>query len=266
MTFYPRKNRILDNLRKNEISLGIELYTGDPSIVEICAYSGFDFYMLDMEHAAVTIDTMRHCIRAADAAGITTIVRVAENNPALIARPVEEGAQAIIVPHISNKEDVRKAINALRYPPEGKKGSCSSIRGANYSTSGWDEYLKHHSEETMFIALLEDIEAIENVEEIFAELKPGVDAVFFGRGDLAQQLAKPGENIDWDHPYVLEAYDKILEVSKKTGIPTIAVPWPVVSVESAKAALEKGAQICIYSIDQIMIYDLCRDIVKKMKE
>jgi 4-hydroxy-2-oxoheptanedioate aldolase len=266
MTFYPRKNRILDNLKNNRISLGIELYTGNPSIIEICAYSGFDFYMLDMEHAAVDIDTMRHCIRAADAAGITTITRVAENNYALIARAIEEGSQGIIVPHVSSKEDARKAIDSMRYPPEGKKGSCPSIRGANYSTAGWDDYLEHHSRETMFIALIEDPAGVENMEEIFAELKPGVDAVMYGRGDLAQALTKPGEKVNWDHPYVLEGYEKMLALSEKTGIPAVAVPWPKADVENAKAAIEQGAKICLYSIDQLMFYDLCRDIVKQMRD
>lgn len=266
MSFYPRINRILANLRNHEIALGIELYTGNPSLIEIIAYAGFDFYMLDMEHAPVDIETMRHCIRTADAAGLTTIVRVAENNPALIARPVEEGAQGIIVPHIKNKEDAKQAVDSLRYPPEGKKGSCPAIRGSNYSTKGWDDYLEHHSNETMFIALLEDIEAIENMEEIFAQLKPGVDAVMFGQGDLAQSLAKPGENVNWEHPYIQEAYDKILATSQKTGIPTVAVPWPVVNVETAKKAVSKGADICLYSIDQLLFYDLCLDIVKQMKQ
>ena len=266
MSFYPRANRILANLRNHEIALGIELYTGSPSLIEIIAYAGFDFYMLDMEHAPVDMETMRHCIRAADAAGITTIVRVAENNPAHIARPVEEGAQGVIVPHIKNKEDARRAIDSLRYPPEGKKGSCPAIRASNYSTAGWDDYLRHHSRETMFIALLEDVEAIENVEEILAELKPGVDAVMFGRGDLAQSLTRPGENVNWEHPYVLEAYDKVLAASRRAGIPTVAVPWPVVSVESANEAISKGAEICLYSIDQLLFYNLCQSIVKQMKQ
>ena len=183
MTFFPRKNKILENLRNNDVSIGIELYSGSESLIEIMAYTGFDFYMLDMEHAPVTIDKMRSCIRAADAAGITTIARVAENNYALIARVVEEGAQGVIVPHINSREEARRAIDSMRYPPEGKKGSCSSIRASNYSTSGWDEYLEHHSNETMFIPLIESIEGVENAEGIFDELKPGVDAVMFGRGD-----------------------------------------------------------------------------------
>lgn len=265
MTFYPVENKILSNLRDGKTSIGMEVYTGSPSLVEILGYTGFDFYMLDMEHAPVSIEKMRHLIRAADSAGISTIVRVAQNDYALIARGVEEGAQGIIVPHVSSAEDARKAIDSMRYPPEGKKGSCSAIRAASYSTSGWDDYLKYHSENVMFIPLIEDIDGVNNAEEIFKELKPGLDAVFFGRGDLAQQFVKKGENIDWDHPFVLEAYDKILELSKKYDIPTLAVPWPVVSIDSAREVIDNGSKILLYSIDEIMFYDQCKEIISSLK-
>ena len=212
MTFYPVENRILKNLKEDKASIGLELYTGSPALVEILGYTGFDFYMLDMEHAPVSIENMRHIIRAADAANISTILRVAENDYSLIARGVEEGAQGIIVPHVSSAEDARKAIDSMRYPPEGKKGSCSSIRASSYSTSDWDAYLEYHSENVMFIPLIEDIDGVNNAEDIFKELKPGVDAVFFGRGDLAQQLVKKGEKINWDHPFVLEAYLSLIHI------------------------------------------------------
>ena len=93
MTFRPRQNRILAALGKGEIPLGMQIYTGNPSMIEILAYTGFDFYMLDMEHSRVNVETMEHLIRAADAAGITTLVRVTENNPSLIRQAVEAGAQ-----------------------------------------------------------------------------------------------------------------------------------------------------------------------------
>lgn len=267
MTFFPRKNRLLDNIRNGKLSIGIELYTGAPSLIEIMAYAGIDFYMLDMEHAAVSIDGMRHCIRAADAAGITTLVRVAENNYALIARAIEEGAQGIIVPHVSSAADARKAIDAMRYPPEGKKGSCPAIRGANYSTVGWDDYLEHHSRETMFIPIIEDLEGVENMEEIFAELKPGIDTAWLGGGDLAQSILKPGEKVKWDHPYILEARKKYNALAKKYNIPTTGAAWPEATIENTKKVLEEsGAQICLYGIDQLMFYDMFVDIVKGMKE
>lgn len=265
MTFYPKKNRVLECLRKNEVPIGMEIYTSNASIVEIAAHAGFDFYMLDMEHSTVNIETMKHLITAADAAGITTIVRVPENNGAIIARAVEEGAMGVIVPHTHNVEDVKKAQNALRYPPEGKKGSCTAIRAANYSTEGWETYLEHHSNEVMLIALLEDPDAIDNAEEIFAALKPGVDAVWFGRCDLAQSLTKPGEKVNWDHPFVLEGFAKVLELSKKTGIPVLGIPWPVANVENCKAVINKGARILLYTIDQLLIYEAFSDVIKGMK-
>ncbi|NMW85680.1 hypothetical protein HKO22_08020 [Peptoniphilus sp. AGMB00490] len=265
MTFYPVENKILKNLKKGEISIGLELYTGSEALVEILGYTGFDFYMLDMEHAPVSIENMRHLIRAADAANISTIVRVAENDYSLIARGVEEGAQGIIVPHISSAQDARKAIDSMRYPPEGKKGSCSSIRASSYSTSDWDDYLDYHSNNVMFIPLIEDIDGVNNAEYIFRELKPGLDAVLFGRGDLAQQLVKKGEKVNWDHPFVLEAYDKILELSKKYDIPTVAVSWPKVSIKTAREVLDSGSKILLYSIDEIMFYDQCKKIIKELK-
>ncbi|WP_052124061.1 HpcH/HpaI aldolase family protein [Ureibacillus manganicus] len=265
MAFRPKQNRILEAIRNGRVALGMEVYTSNPSLIEIIGYAGFDFYKLDMEHTRINPETMEHCIRAADAVGLTTLVKVPDLNPITIMHAIEAGAQAISVPHIKNREDARKAVSAVRYPPEGNLGSCSSIRSASYSTKGWDEYLKHHSSETMLMAVLEDKEAIDNVEEIFAELKPGVDAVSFGRGDLAQSLAKPGEEVDWDHPFVMEAYEKVLEVSKRTGIPVNAVPWPDATLSNVKAAIDKGAQICLYTIDQLLFYEACQNIVKEME-
>jgi len=71
----------------------MQIYTGNPSLIEILAYTGFDFYMLDIENYLVDVETMEPCIRAADAAGITTLVRVIENNPGLIRQSIEAGAQ-----------------------------------------------------------------------------------------------------------------------------------------------------------------------------
>ena len=265
MAFRPKKNRILEALAKGQVPLGMQIYTGNPSMIEILAYTGFEFYMLDMEHSRVNVETMEHCIRAADAAGITTVVRVAENNPSLIRQSIEAGAQGVIVPHVKNREDARRAVASVRYPPEGKCGICPVIRAASYHASGWDDYLKHSSQQTMVIPILEDKEAFDNLEEIYAELKSNVDAVWFGRGDLAQDLTEPGQVVDWDHPFIMEAFDKVIEIGNRIGIPTMAIPWPELTPRAAKAALERGAKIMLYSIDQALFYNLCLDIVKQMK-
>jgi len=265
MAFVPKPNRILAALEKGEVPLGMLIYTGDPSLVEILGYTGFDFFVLDMEHCRVNVETMEHCIRAADAAGITTVVRVAENNPTLIRHPLEAGAQGIIVPHVKNREDARKASNSVRYPPEGKCGICPIIRAARFATDCWDDYLAHSSKQTMLIPILEDKEAIDNVAEIFAELKPGVDAVWFGQADLVQGITLPGQKVDWNHPYLAEAYDRVLTVSRQTGIPIMAVPFPSITPQAAREALDNGARIILYAMEQGLFYNLCLDIVRQVK-
>lgn len=266
MTFRHRENRVLASLNRGQTPMGMEIYTGDPSMIEIVAYAGFEFYMLDMEHSRVNLETMEHCIRAADAARITTIVRVPENNSTFIRQAIEAGALGIIVPHIKNSHDARKAIESIRYAPEGKLGMCPAIRSANYSAPGWDDYLKHASQNVMFIPILEDKEAIDDMEGIFAVLKPGVDAVWFGRADLAQSIIKPGQKVDWDAPYVNASYEKTLATSTKTGIPVMVAPWPETSVRCAKEAIGKGARIILYDIDQLLFYKVCLDVVKEMRQ
>src|SRR4030042_44392 len=153
MTFSPKQNRVLDCLEKGEVPVGMQISTGEPTFIEILAYTGFDYYMLDMEHSRISSKTMEHCIRAADAAGITTLVRVAENDHSLIRQSIEAGAQGVVVPHGKNKDEARKAIDSVRYPPEGKCGICPAIRAANFSKTGWDDYLEHSSKQTMVIPL-----------------------------------------------------------------------------------------------------------------
>ena len=270
MNFKLKQNRILACLKKGKIPLGMQVYTGNPSIIEILAYSGFDFYMLDMEHSRVNVETMEHCIRAADAAGITTLVRVAENDPGLIRQSIESGAQGVIVPHIETAQDARKAVDAIRYPPEGKCGTCGSIRASHWGALKDDDYMEYSNNNVMLIPLLEDKNSIENAGEILAQLKPGLDAIGIGRGDLSSSLKTesiPGQDLPnpkkgLQHPYIREAYEKVLSFSNIMGIPMID---NVFSPADAKSQVEMGIKILIYFIDQQLFYNLCRDIVRQVK-
>lgn len=265
MTFRARKNRVLAALETGEAALGMQFNTGDPSLVEILGATGFDFYMLCMEHSRIGLERMEQCARAADGAGITTLVRVAENNPSLIRHCVEAGAQGIVVPHIASREDARRAVASVRYPPAGQCGMCPAVRAAGYSVADWDDYLAHSSRETMVILLLEGKEAVERSEEILAELRPGIDAAGLGTGDLAQELARPGEKVRFDHPYFAEAYAKVTAVAKRMGIALMDMVKPGSQQMSVEALLERGARILLYSVDQLLFYQMCRDIVRTVK-
>jgi 2-keto-3-deoxy-L-rhamnonate aldolase RhmA len=264
--FRPKQNRVLTALDRGETPLGMQMYTHSPEMIEIVGYTGFDFVMIDMEHTRTNPETMVHCIRAAESSGLTPMVRVTENNPSLIRAAVESGAQGVFVPHIKNADDTRKAIEALRYPPEGKCGICPAIRAAGYSQDTWEEYMQHANQQVMFIPLLEDVDAIDNAEEIFALLKPGRDAAGLGLADISNSLLKePGEKVQWQHPYLKEASTKVMGISKKTGIPIIGMAWPKADMESVKATLAGGTRILIFFPDLYFWFETCRNIIRDIK-
>ncbi len=262
MSFKPRVNRILEALAKGKIPVGMEVNTGNPSIIEILGCTGFDFYMFDMEHSRFSSETMENCIRAADAAGITTIVRIMENDPALARQAQEAGAQGIVVPHIETSQDARKLIDAVRYGPEGKCGVCPSIRAAGYAGATFQQYIEYCNQNTMIIPLLEDVSGFNNAEEIFSMLKPGIDAIGTGMGDLAYSLAKPGQKADRNHPFVKESAAKVTALSQKTGVPIMDMAF---STENALDTIKKGTRILLYSIDQLLFYSVCQDIIKSLR-
>ena len=241
MTYKPftRPNKVLEALAKGETPLGMQMYTHSEDLIEIVGFTGFDFVMIDMEHSRVNLETMVHCIRAAEVSGLTPMVRVIENSPSHIRSAIEAGAQGIFVPHIKNAEDAQKALEAMRYPPEGKCGICPSIRASGYSQDYWEEYMETANNQVMFIPLLEDVEAIEKAEEIFALLKPGRDAVGLGLGDITNSLlTKPGEKVQgntptsrkprpksWDSPRKPESRSSAWHGPKPIW-PVLKLSWP----------------------------------------
>jgi 2-keto-3-deoxy-L-rhamnonate aldolase RhmA len=265
MNFKPKQNRILAALERGDTPLGMQIYTHSPEMIEIVGYTGFDFVMIDMEHSRINPETMVHCIRAAEVAGITPLVRVMKNDPAHIRAAIESGAQGIVVPHVKNAQDAQRASEALRYPPEGKCGICPAIRASYYSQDTWEEYMEHSNKQTMFIPLLEDVEAIDNAEEIFALLKPGRDAAGVGLADISNSLLQPGGRVDWQDPYLTEASNKTKAISEKTGIPLMGMAWPKADMAGVKAAMGSGTKILLFFPDLYFWYETCRNIVKEIK-
>jgi len=265
-TFIRRLNKVLEALKANQTPLGMQMYSHDPDLIEIVGYAGFDFVMIDMEHSRVNPETMVMLIRTAEASGLSPLVRVPENNPTLIRSCVESGAKGVFVPHIKTAEEARRALDALRYPPEGKCGMCPAIRGSYYSQDAWEEYMAYSNETVMFIPLLEDLEAIENAEEIVSLLKPGRDAVGLGLGDIANSLlTKKGERVEWQHPALADAFAKVLAITNKADIPIFGMAWPKADIESAKKTIAGGTKILLFFPDTHFWAEMCRNIIKEIR-
>ena len=190
------KAPLIERFRNQPISLGMQSFSGNPAMVEILGLVGFDWVSLDMEHSATGFETIEHLARACHAADFSALVRVAENNPTDIMKALDRGVDGVIVPHITSAEELETAVGACRYAPKGYRGACTSVRSSGFGTANWQEYVEKVNRETVLVALVEDVAAIKNFDEIL-EVE-GADVFWLGTRDLSQDMGLP--DADLNHP------------------------------------------------------------------
>ena len=153
---------------------------GNSLIPDILGPAGFHGLVIDLEHSSITLDNALNLIISIESNDMVPIIRVGENNPNLIKRVMDAGAYGVIVPNVNSAKDANTAINAVKYPPDGKRG-VGLYRAQAYGRK-FEEYLKWLQNESVIIVQIENIKAVENIDEIFSV--PGIDAYFIGPYDL----------------------------------------------------------------------------------
>ena len=200
-------------LKSGELTIGSWISFGYTPTCEIMAKAGFDWLVIDMEHTAIDNDHCLNLIQIIESNGPSPLVRVGANDPLLIKRAMDAGAHGVIVPMINTAEDAKKAIDALYYPPVGRRG-VGLGRAQDYGV-GFEEYKEWAKSEIIFIPQIEHIDGVNNLENILSIER--VDGFIIGPYDLAGSLGVPGK---WDHPSVIEALEtvnKVVERNKKPG-------------------------------------------------
>lgn len=252
-----KKNYLKEALIKGEKTFGPFLKFTDPAVVEIMGFAGFNFVIIDQEHGPISVETAQNMIRAAESANITPIIRVAKNDESLILRALDIGAQGIEIPQINCKADALKAVNSVKYFPQGMRGMCRYVRAANYSSIDKFKYFESANEETMIIIHIEGIQGINNLDEILTV--SGIDVIFIGPYDLSQSLGIPGQV---GNPLVEE---KMQEVVLRCSQQKIAVGTFADDVQAAKKWVSLGVQYMSFSVDAGILYKTSKNIVNKLK-
>lgn len=201
---------------------GMIVSSSDPAMTEIIGFAGYEFVVIDGEHAPLGPREWLTHVRAAQAGGITAMVRVPENRPIVIQQALEIGAQGVVVPHVDAGTDAQAAVSAVRLPPEGSRGRSSSTRAAGFSPRGWDEHTAEVAEEFLVVPIIESGLAMENLEDILDV--DGINYVQFGPGDLSMDLGVPITS-----PEIQQHYHHALEVAASRGKYVIGVeflPYP----------------------------------------
>ena len=252
-----KKNNLKEVLKEGKNVFGPFMKFTDPAAVEIMGFAGFDFVIIDAEHGPISMQNAQNMIRAAEIANITPVIRVANNDEALILRALDIGAQGIEIPQINSKLQAIKAVRSVKYAPQGERGVCRYVRAANYSSINKFKYFKSANKETMIIVHIEGVEGINNLDGILSV--PDIDVIFVGPYDLSQSLGIPGEV---NNPLVTE---KMKEVVLKCRENKVAVGTFADDVETAKSWVSLGVQYMAFSVDVGILYEASKQIVKKFK-
>jgi len=242
----PLKSR----LAEGQVTVGSWLTLAHPAIAEIMARAGFDWLTIDLEHSVITIREAEELIRIVELLGVAPLVRLSVNDPVQIKRVMDAGAHGVIVPMVNSPADAEAAVEAVRYPPMGKRG-VGLARAQGYGSS-FDHYREWINRESVVIVQVEHIEAVDNLEAILAI--EGVDGFIVGPYDLSGSLGVPGQ---FDHPSMKEAMERIKTVGLSSGkVFGIHVIEP--NVEELRQRLDAGYSFVAYSLDIRMLDHACR--------
>jgi 4-hydroxy-2-oxoheptanedioate aldolase len=172
--------------------------------IELAGHAGFDYVLIDTEHGPNDMAELEHHIRAADSAGIRSLVRVSDAHSPDILRALDAGAHGIVVPHVRSAEDVRGAVALTRYPPAGRRSLALSTRAGQHGIRPVEEHLAAAGRDIVLIAQIEDADALDRLPEIVGA--EGLAGVFIGPADLSASLGLAGR---LDHPVVRDAVARI---------------------------------------------------------
>ncbi|MBB3050482.1 4-hydroxy-2-oxoheptanedioate aldolase [Prauserella isguenensis] len=211
------------NTLKRKIRAGDEVYglfcaTPEPAMVEMIGCAGYDFVIIDTEHTLVGPQQVENMIRAAEAVGLTPLVRVAEGDTAGILRVLDGGAMGVVVAHVRSRSDVDAAVRAAKYAPEGMR-SLNGGRVPGFGSLDLADYVRRANDEIMVVAMIEDAEGVDDIAPVLDG--GGIDLVLEGAADLSQSYGVPWQT---RHERVRDAVREVHGACAERGVPFCAIP------------------------------------------
>src|SRR5713226_6839588 len=257
-------NSFGNKLREGRGLLGSWCTFASFASAEVMTNLGFDFLVLDMQHCEITQAQFPGILGAFRDDGPTPVVRAPKNDYHIINWLFDPGVGAVLVPMVNSVEDARRAVEAAKFPPLGRR-SFGPYRAATYSFNA-ARYMAEADERSTLIIQIESADAASHAEELMAV--PGIDAVFVGPNDLAFSMLKPGQSFSkptegsgaadgarqWTAfartPEVLALCDEIFAKAKAANMPFGMTSG---SIEEARGWLAKGASLMTFGSDFLFI-------------
>lgn len=244
-------------LHRNELTIGSWVTIGHQSIIEIMASAGFDWLTIDLEHSVIDLSKAQELIAHIQATGMSALVRVSKNEEVIIKRVMDAGANGVIVPLVNSDKEAEQAVGYVRYPPAGRRG-VGLTRAQNYGI-GFQEYKKWLEEDSVVIAQIEHIDAVNNLPGILDT--PGMDGIIIGPYDLSASMGFPGEFERDDVQAALEKVKKTCFEKKKT------LGFHVIPPDHKKLTekINEGYRFLAFSLDFLFLGEKARQEMSVVK-
>jgi len=204
-------NLFKQRLTNGERLIGLWLALSDSYSAELCAGSGFDWLLIDGEHAPFDLRSILATLQSIASYPSQPVVRLPDGNPTLIKQVLDVGATTLLLPMVESAAQARELVRATRYPPEGFRGVGSGIARSSRWT-GFQNYLQDANDSVCVLVQVESVAALDQLDEICAVA--GVDGVFIGPADLSASMGYLGQAA---HPEVVARIGAALATIRTCG-------------------------------------------------
>lgn len=237
-------NRFKATLREGRHQVGMWNSLGGHNVAEMLGGAGFDWVLVDSEHAAIeTIEVLPALQALGQYPDVSALVRPAANDPILFKRLLDMGAQTLLVPYVETPAQAEMAVTAMRYGPRGMRGMAGMTRATRYGRV--ENYAATAEDELCLVVQIETVLGLENLEDIART--DGVDALFLGPADLSASMGFPGQ---MNHPDVVAALTKAIQRANAIGVPCGIM---ALDTGAAKRFIEAGAAFTAVGVDLVLM-------------
>ena len=248
-------NQFKHALREGRTQIGLWSVMADAAAIELLGASGFDWLLIDMEHAPNELPAVQAQLQALRGSNATPIVRPPWNDIVWMKRVLDLGAQTLLIPYVQTAEEAAQAVSFMRYPPAGRRGVAGGTRATQWGRIR--DYYKRAEDELCLLVQVESRQGLENLEAIAAT--PGVDGIFIGPADLSADMGYLGEP---RHPHVLGAIEdavrRIRQSGKAAGI-LVRGETPV------RHWLQAGCNFVAVGVDAVLLAEAADGLAAKFK-
>jgi 2-keto-3-deoxy-L-rhamnonate aldolase RhmA len=233
---------------------GTLLSISAPQVAEIISDSGFDWVLIDMEHSAISLESVQNALQIMGDK-ILRIVRVPGNDEIWIKRVLDTGCDGILVPMVNSAAEALKVLQYSKYPLEGKR-SVGLSRAHSFGP-GFSHYVENANRDLVVMIQIEHKDAVKNIDEIL-NVK-GIDSVFIGPYDLSASMGLTGQ---LSHPELKAAIQLIKDKCRKAGLPYGIFGM---TAEGLVTEVSDGCTFLLCGVDAAILVNSYKELLKKLK-